>query len=352
MNFDKRREKIQRCDGKCDIFGKVRSHCKQCRYQRCLDVGMDPNNILDEQERKKYSHPKKKKSQVQNPTGSEENQIEELALPPLISIRQPTFQLVNHSLASNIVFDSDQEAHNERKFDVDSTLVIQVMTYEEKEWLKRMKTLYFESIYSRIKYDSGFIMKFIDVFSGKANPNDISIVMYVAGIYKQRFRGILIEGFELDLRSINPLNFGLCHMASIAKGDSLPTLKHAFYFHTRLENLDEIEKLSGMGWNCHESIPLFAGKCPDPKRIVELQKKVASFLHHIDIYFLVMMFLLTFGSENTQTQQWNGSFKRLILKRLRQLCSTSEAEQILNTFCNNFFAYTELGGGILQMVNQ
>ena len=37
------------CDGKCDIFGKVRSHCKQCRYQRCLNVGMDPTNILNEE---------------------------------------------------------------------------------------------------------------------------------------------------------------------------------------------------------------------------------------------------------------------------------------------------------------
>ena len=75
-------------------------------------------------------------------------------------------------------------------------------------------------------------------------------------------------------------------------------------------------------------MPMFADKSPDPPKMVELQKKVASFLHHIDIYFLVMMFLLTFGSESLQTQQWNGSMKRLLLKKLRQLCGTDEADQV------------------------
>ena len=50
------------CKGKCNVFQLVRSHCKRCRYQRCLNCGMNPESILDEKERKKYSHPRKKKN--------------------------------------------------------------------------------------------------------------------------------------------------------------------------------------------------------------------------------------------------------------------------------------------------
>ena len=36
-----------------------RKTCKPCRYQKCLQVGMMPENVLNEEDRKKYSHPKK-----------------------------------------------------------------------------------------------------------------------------------------------------------------------------------------------------------------------------------------------------------------------------------------------------
>ena len=32
--------------------------CKRCRILRCLRAGLDPNKILDEEERIKYTHPK------------------------------------------------------------------------------------------------------------------------------------------------------------------------------------------------------------------------------------------------------------------------------------------------------
>ena len=45
----------------CDLHVK-RTSCQKCRYQQCLKIGLDPRNVLvDEQERKKFSHPKKNK---------------------------------------------------------------------------------------------------------------------------------------------------------------------------------------------------------------------------------------------------------------------------------------------------
>lgn len=38
-----------------------RKTCKNCRYTKCLQVGMSPEKVLNEEDRKKYTHPKKNK---------------------------------------------------------------------------------------------------------------------------------------------------------------------------------------------------------------------------------------------------------------------------------------------------
>ena len=44
----------------CDL-NKGRKNCKTCRYKKCLNIGMVPQRVLNEEDRKKYSHPKKNK---------------------------------------------------------------------------------------------------------------------------------------------------------------------------------------------------------------------------------------------------------------------------------------------------
>ena len=43
-------------NGTCDLR---LMRCKHCRLRRCLQVGLHPGKILNEEERKKYTHPKK-----------------------------------------------------------------------------------------------------------------------------------------------------------------------------------------------------------------------------------------------------------------------------------------------------
>merc|ERR1712026_98488 len=38
-----------------------RKTCKKCRYDKCLQVGMIPEKVLNEEDRKKFTHAKKNK---------------------------------------------------------------------------------------------------------------------------------------------------------------------------------------------------------------------------------------------------------------------------------------------------
>jgi hypothetical protein len=63
----------------CDISESVkRTKCKKCRYDKCVQVGLDGTKVLiDEQDRKKYSHPKKKKKSIpENPEIKSKNNLE------------------------------------------------------------------------------------------------------------------------------------------------------------------------------------------------------------------------------------------------------------------------------------
>ena len=55
-------------NGKCDL-DKGRKTCKQCRYQKCLNVGMTPEKLLYGDDRKKYTHPKKRKKNESSANG-------------------------------------------------------------------------------------------------------------------------------------------------------------------------------------------------------------------------------------------------------------------------------------------
>ena len=63
---------MQKCKngGNCEL-NQGRKTCKECRYRKCLAVGMEPEKLLYGEEREKYSHPKKRKKQNgQSPEGT------------------------------------------------------------------------------------------------------------------------------------------------------------------------------------------------------------------------------------------------------------------------------------------
>ena len=41
-------------DGNCVIHYEVPIRCKLCRFKKCLDLGMDPSRILDDEAKKKF----------------------------------------------------------------------------------------------------------------------------------------------------------------------------------------------------------------------------------------------------------------------------------------------------------
>ena len=40
----------------CNIQTRNRTDCKRCRYLKCLNIGMDPEKVLNEQDRKKFTN--------------------------------------------------------------------------------------------------------------------------------------------------------------------------------------------------------------------------------------------------------------------------------------------------------
>ena len=64
---------ICRRNGKCDMKQMKRTRCKKCRFLQCQKVGLDPAKVLGEEERKKYTHPRKnKRKMMENSENSEE----------------------------------------------------------------------------------------------------------------------------------------------------------------------------------------------------------------------------------------------------------------------------------------
>ena len=39
-------------DGKCDITSKNRKKCQRCRYDKCIEIGMNPNLVLTDDQKK------------------------------------------------------------------------------------------------------------------------------------------------------------------------------------------------------------------------------------------------------------------------------------------------------------
>lgn len=75
--------------GNCDLMTGKRTACKKCRYLQCLVVGLNPAKVLmDEEERKRFSHPKKKQHKL--------NVWNELEPPPLIEENQWITEHVEH----------------------------------------------------------------------------------------------------------------------------------------------------------------------------------------------------------------------------------------------------------------
>ena len=61
------RPKLCKNAGKCEI-NKGRLNCKPCRYTKCQAYGMSVDRLLNEEQRKKYTHLKKNKKESKKAT--------------------------------------------------------------------------------------------------------------------------------------------------------------------------------------------------------------------------------------------------------------------------------------------
>ena len=314
----------KKCDLNCDISNKGRKVCKACRYQRSLNVGMDPERVLDEEDRKKYSHPKKKKkAQPNQPTQSTSSQA--------MTVYPKESCLIVMHFPENLL-----------------------LTQEEAEWISQIQNLFYNRICKDIYFDGDYISRSVDILLGSKSPNAIApLVEETASTKNARFRQLIVCGLGLTLNDINPLNYGLCNLAVLAKGDNMPSVKHKVHFITQSDNLEFFSKLDNLphnlGWFHSDHVAKDFN--PEPQKMKILSEKVASFLQDRDIYLLVILHILTTASLSSRVQSWNNSIKRLLLKKLRYLCATMEVEQYLDIFCNQFLAYSLLMSNFLNLTN-
>ena len=181
--------------------------------------------------------------------------------------------------------------------------------------------------------------------------------MESASINKSRFQSLLIYGLDLDLKEINPYNYGLCILAFVAKSDTYPSIRNMLHFCTQNDDLeyftelDKLDKLPERGSDklCDEEI---AADLYPSKKMTMLKDKVGEFLVNTEVYLLVKLFILTFGSANSKVQSWNHSIKRLLLKQLRHLCGTNDVEEYLDTFSNQFLECYMLSEKVRQFAYQ
>ena len=311
----------KKCDLNCDISNKGRKACKVCRYEKCLTVGMDPDRVLNEEDRKKYSHPKKKKPESSVSTNQSDENSE--LIPTIPST--PTEGLL--------------------------------LTPDESIWIDNIKDLYFKIICKAIRYDDAYIKRFVSCFMGKTPQMRDTLILESVSINKSRFQSLLVDGLGLDLKEISPYSYGLCILAFVAKSDSYPSISNMLHFVTQNDDLEYFAELAEL-----DKLPI---KQPDKlcedeivsdlyptQKMKILKDKVAEFLSNTEVYILVKLFILTFGSTNSKVQSWNNSIKRLLLKQLRYLCGTNDVDEYLNTFSNQFLAYNLLSEKILQFAKQ
>ena len=330
----------KKCIPTCNPSGKARSLCRSCRYQRCLMAGMDRDLVLTSAEdRKKYTHPKKQKKEIP-PNQSTSSQVVTLEPNQSTSSQVPSMDPNQCTTTTLVAMDLIPE---------NSLLIL-----EESKWISQIQTLFYSRICKNIYYDGTYISRFVEAQIGNKGPDAIApLALESSSIYTARFMHLIASGLGLDLNDINPLNYGLCIIACLAKGEHMPSVKHTLHFHTQSDNLDFFSAL--------DKLPKDLGRFhkdniakefnPEPQKMTILSEKVASFLQDSDICFLVILHILTGASLSSKVQGWNDSIKRLLLKKLRYLCGTTEVEQYLNIFCNQFLAYSFLMSKTLKLAN-
>ena len=317
-------------------------------------AGMDKDKVLTKAEdRKKYTHPKKQKKKIP-PNQSTSSQFVNMD-PDQSTSSQFVIMDPDQSTSSQVVtMDPNQSTTNLTLISINLIPDNLLLTVEETSWISQIKTLFYSRICKNIYFDGTYISRFVEAQLGNKSPDAIApLATELSAIYTVRFRYLIASGLDLILSDINPLNYGLCIIASVAKGEHMPSIKHILHFHTQSDNLDFFSAL--------DKLPNDLGRFhtdniskefnPEPQKMTILSEKMALFLQDNDIYLLAMLHILTGASLSSKVQGWNDSIKRLLLKKLRYLCGTTEVEQYLNIFCNQFLAYSFLMSKALELAN-